>query len=149
MVNLILPGRRHASKTTESEYVKRMKSAAWLAPASKDINQWKITLIGKPQWAPATCDHAMRFYDKKTSLEKIVLIDQNQADENGDYTSEHRRITEAFTRVLLELDEMIKYIQACRLLGVQPDITRLGHGLEVKVRDELWRGDHDAGNSFE
>lgn len=149
MSNLILPGRRQASQIPETEFQKRMKSAVHLHKASKDINMWKISLVGAPDWAPPSCDHAMRFYDRKTGVEHYFLMDQVQADENGDFEKEHRRVTEAFTRVLLELDEMIKYLQACKLLGLQPDLSKLGHGLEVKVRDELWRGDHDAGNSYE
>lgn len=147
MTNLILPGKRQASGQTD--YQRRMASAVRFRKASKDINLWKIRIVSKPDWAPPSCDHALYFYDRKTGIDKYYLIDQAQADEHGNYEAEHRRITEAFTRMLLELDELMKYIAACKLLGVRPDITQLGHGLEVKVRDELWRGDHDAGSSFE
>lgn len=141
MPNLILPSHRRASGLTEAQR-DRLESMAPLINCSKDINQWTFTIIGRPDWAPPSCDHALLARDKTTGFEKPLLVDIAQAPD-GNFEAEHIRMIEGFTSSLIQLDEILKYLRACKTIGHTPDISQLGHNLEMKVRHDLHRGDHD------
>lgn len=148
MPNLILPGRRRSTSVSERQYASRMNSAMELVTAkcSLDINRWKITQLGRPDWAPKSTHHALLFRDTTNGYEKLILIDRNQADSSGNFESEHKRITEAFTRTLRELGETVRYLQQCKMFNLRPnysDLAKLGQFRELEVRDDLHRGDHD------
>lgn len=141
MSNLILPGRRRASQISPSQAA-QMQSLQPLLLCSHDINLWKITRIGRPDWAPPSCHHALLFYDRKTGYEKPILIDRNTAVD-GDFTYEERRLTEAFASSLIQAKEVLDYVRVCRIIGKTPDISELGRNLLQRVKKDLHRGDHD------